>query len=319
MRKGVIALAVIGVCVTASTVGVIAMRDPHAGTRARVEVHQLGKATSSGQPTVAPRVAGEPAPNLSDGALNNSDGPGAPGPVASAHASLVARAKNGDLKAACTHAVELNECALRNQTLASAEQIQAAMASGGTSTDDKAVGTVAALLNSADRQAAQCAGVTKPMLDNAFEMQRLASQRSRDHARWLATNPALDQNGFLSDVERWATYKKIAKSYFDDAMRRRRLEDLPALLLVYFPGDITLPRPPYREQDEAKFLALYELATTQGMQVPKELAGAADALKRRESAPRIPPASGWGGSMAKSVEQGISKAMFPALTKEFCS
>lgn len=238
--------------------------------------------------------------------------------IAPGHADAVRRAMRGDLVAACEESKKLNQCAARAQALNAAGQIQEAMASGGTSTDDKAMSNVARLLNSGERSANQCAGVTDDMLKDAYDLQKLASSRGLRYKRWLATNPALDQNNFVQDAERWADYRHNAARYFEQALRSRDLDDLSALILVYYPGEILLPRPPYRSPDAAKFLALYEVALANNIALPPAFAQTAGELRKNNQRPDPAVAGPWNGQAPKSVEHGVSEAMFPDVTANFC-
>lgn len=250
--------------------------------------------------------------------LSNNATTSSPESIAISHGSSVERARAGDLVVACQHAVQLKQCAIRAQALEAAKHMQGAMANGA-SNDDKAVTAVAALLNSSDRLAAQCDGVTSDMIRGAYELQKLASQRGGVYARWLAGNPALDQNNFVQDADRWAEYRNDAKSYFANALKAKQIEDLPLLLLVHYPSEILLPRPPYRSPDASKFLALYEAALRNGIAVPPEMAATANDLKAKQVLPDPSISGVWSGNAPRSVERGLNGAMFPDVASaDFC-
>lgn len=243
------------------------------------------------------------------------------GATALAFRAVASAARSGDRVAACRLAVDLTKCANRLQSLTAATQISSAMGAGGASTDDRAIGTVAAILNSADVLEAQCRGVTAEMLDQAFDMQRIAAEKDKARARWLASNPYLNRSDFLSDISSWLDYKSFAQNYFRRAEIEKDLEDLPSLLLVYFPGETMTPRPPYRNPDEARFLALYEVAVSHGVTVPADIVAAATQIRSAGPRSNVPAGlrEGWSGEVGTNLSSSIAQTMFPQDAGRFCN
>lgn len=245
-------------------------------------------------------------------------GPNA-GPVAKSFNRLIDLARRGNAEAACTLAVDLNRCRNRANSLAAATRIRNAMAAGNTSTDDRAVSTVATILNSATALDEICSEVSPEMLDQAYAMQRLAARKSEAQARWLATNPLLDRGDVVRDLDRWTDYQRFAARYFADVVVKKNSEDLVSLLLVHYPGETSLPRPPYSKPDPERFLALFNAALSAGIRIPPEITDRANQLTMEKIEPRpLSLSHGWKGKTPQSVDTAIRDSMFPLESKQFC-
>ncbi len=241
------------------------------------------------------------------------------GPLARSFNQLASLAYAGEPEAACTLAVELNNCRNREKSLAAAGRISNAMAAGQASKDAQAVDTVAMILNSAGALDKSCAGVSSEMIDSAYDMQRVAANASSDQARWLATNPLLDKGNIVQDLKRWTDYQQFAERYFANSAIRRDYKDLIGLLLVHYPGETSLPRPPYKKPDPERFLALLEVARSAGINLPHDIIATGEQLAAGNVAPAPSLSKGWTGQPPKSLDAAIRDSMFPIQPEQFCS
>jgi hypothetical protein len=233
--------------------------------------------------------------------------------------TMLERARAGDTGTACSLARDLANCANRSKSLAAANQISEAMHSGSTSTDARAIETVAAIYNSADNLEKLCEGITPDLLRHAYELQRLASAQGGKYSRWLAANPILDRENFLSDIDQWVHYRQFASEYFNKAAARKDLQDLPLLLMVYFPLETSAPRPPYREPSTERFLALYLAARNLKMELPIDITQAAERMLTDNNATLPTELShGWTGKRSGELSRGLYEGMFPQGSPQFC-
>lgn len=233
--------------------------------------------------------------------------------------AMLERARAGDTGTACSLARDLANCANRSKSLAAANQINEAMYAGSTSTDARAIETVAAIYNSADNLEKLCQGITPDLLGHAYEMQRHASTQGGKYARWLAANPILDRENFLSDIDQWTHYRQFASEYFKKAAARKDLQDLPVLIMVYFPLETSAPRPPYREPSAERFLELYLTARALEIPLPMDITQAAERMLMDNPVP-LPTDLGhsWIGERPSTFNRGLYESMFPQGSSQFC-
>lgn len=194
-------------------------------------------------------------------------------------AALESAAMSGNAAAACRIAVDLQACSGARAQRDVAAVLENAMAKEKGGAVDSTVNLAANLLNSADRMIAKCEGTEHISSETAFKFQSIAAQRGgRAQARWLAVNPALDRNNFINQLDAWQQYRDLAKNYFSSALHNPSTKDLLPLLMVYAPKNTHIPRPPYQSSDPAMFLALYDIALSQGITLPDGITDAANAL-----------------------------------------
>jgi hypothetical protein len=181
-------------------------------------------------------------------------------PVTEVITQLDQRAESGDARAACRIAEDLQNCRQQRDSLNLAANIAGPNVSfSGPMKPEK---LVAQLIENNEKHAAMCEGVDDRLLARAYHYQALAADHdSNAFQRWLAVAPTMDRMDFLSHLNDWRDYQHRAEAYFDSLMSQHRLADLPLLLRIYAPFDPQLMyRPPYRRDDPATFLALYQLA-----------------------------------------------------------
>lgn len=255
---------------------------------------------------------------------------GARAPLPSAHVPVVqiyqemsVRAKSGDSAAACRLSTDLMKCASRKLNLAAAQNITNAMSSGGASADARTVDHMAAVLNQADNDLQMCDGVTGDMLASAYDLQSLAAQGNPEkYERWLAANPGLDRQNFLSQIDLWRDYRLVAKRYYSKLMITRDLSDIPLLLAVYAPDSVMGVRPPYREDDLDTFLALHNVAEDHGIKISSDIDLAAKQLLKNYKQRNLPAdvLTGWSGIASKDGQKELIEAMYPdTVSGSFCT
>jgi hypothetical protein len=181
-------------------------------------------------------------------------------PVTEVIARLGHRAESGDARAACRIAEDLQNCRQQRDELNLASTVAGPNASFSGSMNREAF--VKELIERNEKHASMCQGVDDRLLARAYHYQALAAD-SGDAAfqRWLAVMPTLDRMDFLPHLDDWRDYQRRADAYFGSLLSQRHLADLPLLLRIYAPVDQQLMlRPPYRRDDPATFLALYQVA-----------------------------------------------------------
>jgi len=244
--------------------------------------------------------------------------PAAKAPLVDVFEPLLQRASAGDTTAACRLSLDLSRCANLKNSLAAVEHMTAAMADKHSTTSGPVIDVAASVLNQADDLASMCANVTEAMLDQAYAMQVMAATAGdRRYRQWLASNPALDRQDFLRQLPQWTDYRSRAKAYFDDALRRRNLADLPFLLQVYAPASVIGMRPAYQVHDAATFLGLYAAAARYGIVMPPDIEQAAKTLQAAGQRGRSFDA-GWQGTAPGSLMDAVTSRMYPSDAETFC-
>jgi len=197
-------------------------------------------------------------------------------PASQILALLKPYAQKGSNEAACRIAMELQHCAQSAMNINVASILaQSAAISHNKQDIENQVALAARLSNNKDP--GKCQGITDDDLKSAFAYQVLASRSIPAMRRRIAINPALDKGNFLNQLEEWKKYKVIADSYFNDALKSHKVEDLIPLLQVYQPIGSISPSVPLRRNDPATFLALYRIAVGKNIRIPEFIHMAANA------------------------------------------
>jgi hypothetical protein len=239
--------------------------------------------------------------------------------VSSIFADLVARSARGDSAAACRLSADLAACATNKLAAAAIVGIAndvSQQREGGVSLDQ-----ADSMLSGIEAQSKMCEGVTQEMISHAYELQKQAAKASPDrYSGWLAANPALDKQNFLSQIESWKDYQVFAKSYYERLLESQDLKDLPLLLVVYAPNSVSGARPPYRVNDPDVFLALYSTAKKNGIKVSAGIDQAAQDLGYGAGiVPEHVFSSGWHGVVPPDAQRALTESMYPALNSaSFC-
>ncbi len=196
--------------------------------------------------------------------------PGAPLPpesaaVADVFDALSARARDGDFRASCRLAAELQRCDAARITGQTAANIEGEVARSDR-TPDAAVNQLARMQSLSERQGRGCAGLTDQHFRHAFDLQLQTALQVPEARLWFALNPALDPWNFVNDLERWTIYRQHAMPWLEEAAARGEPAALIALARVH--GDLRRIGPPYprfRIADEEKFLVYVELMRRHGI------------------------------------------------------
>lgn len=239
-------------------------------------------------------------------------------PIVATYKQLSAAANAGDAGAACRLAVDLSDCAAGQKTMHAMGRITENAAAVVTS--DEIAGRMASAMDQAGRTTKMCEGVTEEMQASAFKFQSLAARLDpARYASWLASNPSLDRDKFLSNLAEWSSYREFAKNYFASSLKKRNLADLPALLMVYAPDTARGLRPPFQQAEVGAFLALYEVAESRGVPVPPEFAAEAQRLiatGQAESGSEY--MAGWKGEPPSSIGE-VYLQMYPKpMMADYC-
>lgn len=215
--------------------------------------------------------------NAASAGANGADGapqswphalPSAGTPVAEAFDELYARAKRGDMGAACWLGQELQRCAQARTSATYAADMER-MAAQQSETPDRAVGMITNMEARARQLGEGCADLQPEQLDKAFEL-RLSAAKAKPELRVpMVLEPSLDRANFLGDLERWAEYKRLALPWLEQAAHEG---DAPALIvLARIYGDhrvINRSNPPFRIRDDAKFVMYSDLMARYGIVFP---------------------------------------------------
>ncbi len=187
-------------------------------------------------------------------------------PIAEIYETLADRARRGDTSAACRLGSELQRCAgaLARKELSENLQDQAARA------DRVPNGMIESIAN-LERQhevfAGKCDGLQPEQLASAFDWQRQAALARPELRVWFALNPALDRRDFVTDLERWADYRRVALPWLQQAAHNGDPEALIALTRIY--GDHrrnSPPYPPFRIRDDVQAVVYADLAGRYGIE-----------------------------------------------------
>lgn len=200
-------------------------------------------------------------------------------PLTQVIGALEKSALSGSSKAACRISQDIRRCSNASASLDLAETLARVPVLPGRKE------TIAEeLLNQSQQDAEFCANVSPEVLSKGYDFQRMAaSSGNKAYERWLVTTPAIDQQDFLSNLDAWQDYRWRADKYVSEALANRSSEDFVLLLGVYAPRNVTSFRPPYRIADDQTFLALMKIAQRHRLQIPAEIANAADSMFKTKS------------------------------------
>ncbi len=201
-------------------------------------------------------------------------------PLAQAYDALVERGKRGDATAACRLAIGLGNCSRARQRSRFAGDLERDLARGDR-TPERAIEAIARFEQSAETLGERCEGISDAQLAQAFDWQRQAAILSpRDRLDFIL-DPRLDRRDFLSDLDRWAEYRRLALPWLEQAA----LAGDPAAIIVAARvyGDhrqnvFLLPH--FRVRDDARFVRYAALMDHHGVGLDVVRAAAAEARTR---------------------------------------
>ena len=185
-------------------------------------------------------------------------------PVAAMHDELAARARAGDVQAACRLGTELARCRSEQRLGATTNFLKKSMAAHASNVSDASIDVLATLQNKAEDAGALCDGVTEQQMAEAIEFQRRAAERGDARMRlWYATYPALDKEFFLRDFDEWQRYREVALHYIQQALEAGVPEAPAVLAQVHEPsnGMFSPTQTPLRMPDSHLYFVYGELAS----------------------------------------------------------
>lgn len=199
-------------------------------------------------------------------------------PVAEVFDDLVERARRGDDRAACRLGAQLQECMRATTLRRIASDIERDTARGDA-TPQRAIQSIDRLQQGAARVGTRCEGLNAAQMEQAFDWQLRAARSDPALRLWFVLNPALDRVNFVTELERWSLYRQHALPWLEGLAAEGDLVAVIALARVF--GDhrrTSPPLPPFRIQDDARFIVYAELMTRYGAEF--------DAVRRSADAAR---------------------------------
>jgi hypothetical protein len=238
-------------------------------------------------------------------------------PISQHYFYLAEAARAGNARAACRLAVDLADCAASHKTI---RAIDAIARTSSAVNDDGTASRMISALETTRNSSEMCGGVTDQMELSAYDFQKLAaSLQPKRYADWLASNPSLDRESFVSRLREWNEYHAFAENHFESALKSKDLRNLPLLIMVFAPDTVGGLRPPYRRPDTGIFLALYGVAKTQNVPVPTEIAAEAQRLMVSGERPRQSALNyGWKGAAPKSLGEVYLRMHPKPMMSDYC-
>jgi len=261
-------------------------------------------AIAAGDAAAAATTQGERLSSAASAALPGSDAIPTPTPTPSATATppaplppagtrvtdiyddLLARAKQGDARAACRLAVDLQRCRwapragwLRDRRPDDWETRVAEVQD--ETRRERMIQMIAEVESQQDEAQRMCEGISRDQIDQAFALQMQAAAAQPELRVHAALSPALDRIFPASELERWQQYRQVAQSWLEQAASEGDLTAIIALARVH--GDDRRPGPPvppYRALDDTQFLTYATLLERYGVQIPPVARAAEEARAR---------------------------------------
>jgi hypothetical protein len=200
-------------------------------------------------------------------------------PLADVFDELAARGRRGDAAAACRLAADLSRCTMARYSRSYASDAERDLARRD-STPDQAVQSIARAQAFSEAQWHGCDGLEDRHYAGAFDWQRQAAILDPSLRLAVVLRPALNPRDFITDLDRWAEYRRLALPWLEAAAREGDAAAVIALARVY--GDHrahTMLAPPFRIRDDQRFVQYAELMEHYGvgLQVVRQSASQAAA------------------------------------------
>ncbi|SEM57951.1 hypothetical protein SAMN05428989_4102 [Pseudoxanthomonas sp. GM95] len=203
-------------------------------------------------------------------------------PSGTAFEAMAVKAKQGDSRAACEVAVTLGKC-IGRQGIDKASAVMAqALAPLGTAIGDSQIDTIVSMQETVEVSKEECSSIPAALKSSAYDYQLLALGDGFDE-RSILFNPLLDKQEFIKNLERWQDYRNRSAAYVDRMLRKKNLDDIPTLLYVYAPEEISNLSPPFHLENNELFLSIYDVAVANGSQIPAEISSAALNLRKNKN------------------------------------
>jgi hypothetical protein len=212
--------------------------------------------------------------------------------VAEIYEELMTRARQGDSRAACRLAADLQRCrwAPTGATLRDrrTEDWETRIAEIRDEAQRERMIRMMATIEARQEEAVQmCEGLTRDQVDQAFALQMQAAAARPELRVHAALAPALDRMFPAGELDRWQQYRQTAQPWLEQAAAAGDLAAIIALARVH--GDDRRPGPPvppYRDLDDARFVTYATLLERYGMQIAP-VARAAEAARGRLDAAAV--------------------------------
>ena len=211
--------------------------------------------------------------------------PPADTPVIELLDTLRERARRGDASAACRLASELQRC--QRARFMATHQVR--MEESAAQVDnprrrEAMIQHLARLQGEHDRAKAVCADLQDSHYAEAFPLQLQAAQSRPQLRVWAASNPALDAQNFVNELEAWAEYRRVALPWLQQAADDGDLAALIVLARIHGDGRRIGPMtPPFRQLDDAAFVRYAGLMERRGVSIPPVMQAAAAARSRLDA------------------------------------
>lgn len=200
--------------------------------------------------------------------------------VADVFDELAERGKRGDADAACRLAAELTRCGAAHLSRSFANDAETDLARRQSS-PDQAITQIARAQQFSESIGKGCEGLSEEQFASAFDWQRQAALLDPSLRMALVLQPALDRRNFLSELERWMEYRRLALPWLQEAARAGDASAIIALARIY--GDhrahLLLP-PQFRIRDDERFVQFANLMDRYGVGLDVVRNAAAEARAR---------------------------------------
>jgi hypothetical protein len=282
---------------------------PQAGAAAAGDVPATTEPAAAGSLPPADAPAGSSAPAVATAAASVAPLPlpAAGAKVAEVFDELLHRARQGDARAACRLAADLQRCRMASMWGGPGGGGRGGRRGGGRGGEwesriaeipdeaqrERMIESLAQAQVEREQAQQMCEGVTPMQLAQAFPLQMQAAAARPELRVEAALLPALDRMFPASEVEHWQQYRQTALPWLQQAAAQGDLTAVIALARVY--GDDRRPGPPvppFRDLDAARFVTYATLIERYGVPMPPGAVAAverarasldADALRRAEA------------------------------------
>lgn len=267
---------------------------PAAATPSALQRSGAADATTAGVADLAPSLADVAAPPqtttetaaTAPGATGSEALPPADTPVVELFAALQERARRGDASAACRLASELQRC--QRARFMAPHQVrmeESAAQVNNPARREAMIQHLARMQAEDDRAKAVCADLEDSHFAAAFPLQMQAAQSRPELRVWAATNPALDAQNFLNELESWAEYRRVALPWLQAAAADGDIAALIVLARIHGdrrPG--VMMTPPLRQPDDAAFVRYVGMLERHGVSIPVVMQAGTQARERLDAA-----------------------------------
>lgn len=236
------------------------------------------RAIESGTTGIAAGITAAPASTIEWPPLPSLDTP-----LAEVFDELTDRARRGDARAACRLGATLQRCAQAREQRHVARDIETEIARRNE-TPNGVVAMIDRAEGMADKMGAGCDGLVSAQFAQAYQWQKHAAMLDPNLRVAFALSPALERRDFVNQLDLWNDYRSLAMPWLEAAAKEGDAVAVIALARIH--GDMrrtSPPLPPFRIEDDERFVTYADLMQRYGIDVPVVIREAAE---KRE---RLPP------------------------------